>query len=154
MGEATGTIVAICTSASRGVQKKPVESARLVEGFGIEGDAHGGNWHRQVSLLAEESIAKIRARGVAVASGAFAENIATAGIDLMALRVGDRLLAGDAELEVTQIGKECHTRCAIYEQAGDCVMPREGIFARVVRGATIRPGDRLTVGSAAGSRAE
>ncbi|MFH1070581.1 MAG: MOSC domain-containing protein [Candidatus Glassbacteria bacterium] len=150
---AAGKIVAICISPKRGMQKKPVESAHLVAGSGIEGDAHAGDWHRQVSLLAAESIETIRRRGVEVSPGAFAENIITEGIDLPALSVGDRLTLGEAQLEVTQIGKECHSRCAIYEQAGDCVMPREGIFARVIRGGTVQPGDRLIVDSAAASPA-
>ena len=113
--------------------------------MGIQGDAHAGAGHRQVSLLAEESIEKIRARGVAVRPGAFAENVTTAGVDLGCLRVGDRLRIGDCELEVTQIGKECHDRCEIFRRAGDCVMPREGVFARVLVGGTIRVGDPIRV---------
>jgi MOSC domain-containing protein YiiM len=115
------------------------------ENYGIEGDAHAGDWHRQVSLLAQESIDKMRALGLDVTTGDFAENITTSGIDLVSLPIGSRLTMGDVLLEVTQIGKECHTRCAIYYQAGDCVMPREGIFARVLRGGRITPGCVITL---------
>ena len=113
------------------------------ENHGIVGDAHAGDWHRQVSLLAQESIDKMRALGLDVNAGDFAENITTSGIDLVSLPIGTRLQVGETLLEVTQIGKECHTRCAIYDQAGDCVMPKEGIFARVLSGGTIRPGDSV-----------
>jgi MOSC domain-containing protein YiiM len=136
-------VVAVCISESKGERKKPVESVELRENHGIAGDAHAGEWHRQVSLLASESIDKMRALGLDVDSGDFAENITTCGIELVSLPVGSRLQVGDALLEVTQIGKECHTRCAIYDQAGDCVMPKEGIFARVITGGTIRPGDEI-----------
>ena len=136
-------VVAVCISEKKGERKTPVAQVRLRENHGIEGDAHAGEWHRQVSLLAEESIAKMRALGLDVTAGDFAENIATSGIELVALPVGSHLLVGETTLEVTQIGKECHTRCAIYYQAGDCVMPKEGIFAKVVTGGTIRPGDRV-----------
>jgi MOSC domain-containing protein YiiM len=136
-------VVAVCISEKKGERKTPVAQVRLRENHGIVGDAHAGEWHRQVSLLAEESVAKMRALGLDVTAGDFAENIATSGIELVALPVGSRLLVGETTLEVTQIGKECHTRCAIYYQAGDCVMPKEGIFAKVVTGGTIRPGDRV-----------
>lgn len=138
------SVTAVCVSKEKGERKVPVPRVELVVGHGIEGDAHAGDWHRQVSLLASESIAKMRALGLDVSSGDFAENITTAGIELIALRVGDRLTIADTLLEITQIGKECHSRCAIYHQAGDCVMPKEGIFARVLRGGTIKPGDRIT----------
>jgi MOSC domain-containing protein YiiM len=117
----------------------------LVEEWGIDGDAHAGKWHRQVSFLALESIDKIRAKGLDVNPGAFAENITTEFVDVPHLKVGQRIRVGDAELEVTQIGKECHTRCAIYYQAGDCVMPREGVFARVVSGGDVQVGDKIEV---------
>jgi MOSC domain-containing protein YiiM len=136
-------VVAVCISEKKGERKTPVAQVRLRENHGIVGDAHAGEWHRQVSLLAEESVAKMRALGLDVTAGDFAENIATSGIELVTLPVGSRLLVGETTLEVTQIGKECHTRCAIYYQAGDCVMPKEGIFAKVVTGGTIRPGDRV-----------
>jgi MOSC domain-containing protein YiiM len=137
----TGKVLAISTSSRRGVPKTNVEQARLIADRGIEGDAHAGFGHRQVSLLAIESIDTIRAKGLAVNPGAFAENITTEGIVLTELRIGDRLLVGACELEVTQIGKECHARCEIYRQAGDCVMPREGIFAKVIAGGAIYVGD-------------
>ncbi|HTG80967.1 MAG TPA: MOSC domain-containing protein [Geobacteraceae bacterium] len=139
----TAEVVAVCLSTAKGQRKTPVAEVELKENHGIVGDAHAGDWHRQVSLLATESIAKMRAMGLDVDSGDFAENITTRGIDLVALPVGTRLAVGDAVVEVTQIGKECHTRCAIYHQAGDCVMPKEGIFARVLTGGTVRPGDPI-----------
>ena len=138
-----GTVLAVCTSLNKGERKKPVPEVELVVEHGIAGDAHAGDWHRQVSLLAEESIDKMRKLGLDVNSGDFAENITTSGIDLVSLPIGSRLQAGETLLEVTQIGKECHTRCAIYYQAGDCVMPKEGIFARVITGGVIRPGDEV-----------
>ncbi|AAR36536.1 MOSC domain-containing protein [Geobacter sulfurreducens] len=134
-------VVAVCISRNKGERKTPVTGVELRENHGVVGDAHAGDWHRQVSLLAKESIDKMRAMGLDVDSGDFAENITTEGIDLPALPVGARLTVGETLLEVTQIGKECHTRCAIYYQAGDCVMPKEGIFARVLTGGAVRPGD-------------
>ena len=141
----SATVVAVCVSLAKGERKTPVERVELRENHGIVGDAHAGEWHRQVSLLARESIAKMQAMGLAVDAGDFAENITTAGIDLVNLRVGTRLAVGETLLEVTQIGKECHTRCAIYHQAGDCVMPKEGIFARVLTGGMVSPGDSITI---------
>jgi len=138
------TVVATCISENKGERKKPAASVELREEHGIVGDAHAGDWHRQVSLLASESIAKMRALGLDVDSGDFAENITTIGIDLVSLPVGTRLQIGPALLEVTQIGKECHNRCAIYYQAGDCVMPKEGIFARVITGGIVKPGDGIS----------
>ena len=142
MNGTRGRIVAISISTRRGVPKKNVDTAMLVRDWGIEGDAHAGS-ERQVSLLGRESIEKIRRLGVEVQSGDFAENITTEGIDLCAVKPGDRLEAGEVELEVTQIGKHCHDRCRIYEQVGDCAMPREGVFARVVSGGEIKPGDTV-----------
>jgi len=136
----SGTIVAICISKEKGERKKPVPRALLQENHGIEGDGHAGDWHRQVSLLAEESIDTMREKGLDVTHGDFAENITTKGIDLISLPIGTRLSLGEAVIEITQIGKECHTRCAIYYQAGDCVMPREGIFAKVIKGGEVIPG--------------
>lgn len=141
----TGTITAVCISTAKGERKTPTTTAELRPEHGLVGDAHAGPWHRQVSLLARESIEKMRALGLEVSNGDFAENLTTSGIDLLALPIGTRLQAGSARLEVTQIGKECHTRCAIYYQAGDCVMPKEGIFARVLSGGTVRPGDEIAV---------
>jgi len=141
----TAKVVAVNISQHKGEQKKPVASVQLREQHGIVDDAHAGDWHRQISLLAEESIDKMRRLGLAVDPGAFAENITTRGIDLVALPVGARFELGEALAEVTQIGKECHTRCAIYHQAGDCVMPKEGIFARVLRGGSVAAGDAVRV---------
>jgi MOSC domain-containing protein YiiM len=141
-----GHIVAVSSSRRKGEKKTNTPAGRLLAGKGLEGDAHAGDWHRQVSLLAMESIARIRERGLAVSPGDFAENITTSGIRLWELPVGTQLaLAKGVLLEVTQIGKECHSRCAIFHQVGDCVMPREGIFARVLRGGTIRPGDPIRI---------
>lgn len=139
------TVLAVCISENKGERKKPVESVELRVNHGIVGDAHAGDWHRQVSLLAQESIDKMMAMGLNVGAGDFAENITTSGIDLVTLPIGTRLQIGDTLLEVTQIGKECHNRCAIYYQAGDCVMPKEGIFARVLTAGTARPGDDIFV---------
>jgi MOSC domain-containing protein YiiM len=136
-------IVAVCISEAKGERKRPVPWITLQKEHGVVGDAHAGDWHRQVSLLASESIEKMRALGLSVSAGDFAENITTTAIDLVGLAVGSRLKIGAALLEVTQIGKECHARCAIYHQAGDCVMPKEGIFARVLHGGEIKPGDRI-----------
>ena len=135
----SGSVVAVCTSLNKGERKKPVPTIELVVEHGILGDAHAGDWHRQVSLLAQESIDKMQAMGLSVSAGDFAENITTTGIDLVSLPIGSRLALGPALLEVTQIGKECHTRCAIFYQAGDCVMPKEGIFARVLKGGIVVP---------------
>jgi len=132
------TILSINISGRKGVQKSPVKQAVLRPGHGIEGDAHAGAWHRQVSLLANEDIQIMRGRGVEIHFGDFAENITTEGIELAALPVGTRLYLGEAVLEVTQIGKKCHNDCAIYQALGECVMPRRGIFARVIHGGTIR----------------
>jgi MOSC domain-containing protein YiiM len=140
-----GTIVAVCISESKGERKRPVPWITLQRDYGVCNDAHAGAWHRQVSLLAVESIEKMRALGLSVSPGDFAENITTSGIELTALPVGTRIKIGAAILEVTQIGKECHTRCAIYHQAGDCVMPKEGIFATVLHGGELTPGDRIFV---------
>jgi len=141
----SGKVVSINISDKKGVKKKSVDKAILSENFGIKGDAHAsGKWHRQISLLALESIEKMKSRGLKVGPGDFAENITTYGIDLLSLPVGTRLRVGkDVELEVSQIGKVCHTRCAIYKQAGDCVMPREGIFAKVLKGGVVRKGDTI-----------
>jgi MOSC domain-containing protein YiiM len=139
----SGKIVAVCISKNKGERKTPVQQVLLREDHGIVGDAHAGNWHRQISLLAKESVDKMRALGLDVDNGDFAENLTTEGIDLPGLALGTRLLIGDTQLEITQIGKECHNRCAIYYQAGDCVMPKEGVFARVLRGGCLSSGDRV-----------
>lgn len=130
-------ILSINISEKAGVQKKPVSRAELRPNHGIEGDAHAGDWHRQISLLADEDIDSMRGNGIALDYGDFAENITTRGIALSQLPVGTRLYLGDCEVEVTQIGKECHHGCAIFQAVGDCVMPRRGIFVKVLRGGTI-----------------
>lgn len=130
-------ILSINISERTGVQKNPVEQAQLQVDHGISGDAHAGPWHRQVSFLADEDIETMRGKGIDLNYGDFAENITTRGITLAELPVGTRLSLGDCELEVTQIGKECHHGCAIFQAVGDCVMPRRGIFARVLKGGTI-----------------
>lgn len=141
----SGKILAICTSEKRGVVKSPVPEAELRPDHGIVGDAHAGNWHRQVSLLATESIAKVKTVLPELADGAFAENVVTVGVDLKNLPIGTRLNLGETVLELTQIGKKCHQGCAIRTATGDCVMPREGIFCRVLVGGIIRPGDPVRV---------
>src|SRR5512135_3898545 len=138
-------VVAVCTSMKKGERKTPVDAVELRENHGIVGDAHAGDWHRQVSLLAQESIAKMRALGLDVDSGDFAENFTTSGINLLSLPIGTRLVIGEATIEVTQIGKECHSRCAIYYQAGDCVMPKEGIFAEVVNEGNVKVGEEILI---------
>ena len=141
----TGKVIAVCISEKKGTQKTEVPSIRLVPEWGIEGDAHAGKWHRQVSLLALEKIEAFREKGAMVDFGAFGENIIAEGFDFRSLPVGTRFRIGDALLELTQIGKECHTHCAIYHQVGDCIMPREGIFARVLRGGELRPGAPIVI---------
>ncbi len=139
------SVVAVCISERKGTQKHAVPEIQLKIDHGIVGDAHAGNWHRQVSLLAQESVEKMKAVFPDIPVGAFAENILTEGLTLYTLPVGTRLRVGDVLLEVTQIGKECHAHCAIRQQVGDCVMPREGIFTIVLEEGTIRPGDAITV---------
>ena len=137
-------VVSLAKSKKKGTRKDLVDSARLITEHGIEGDAHAGDWHRQVSLLASESIEASRAAGLEVSFGDFAENIATSGVDWKTMPVGTRVKVGDTVLlEITQIGKECVRKCAIFYQAGDCIMPREGIFARVLKGGMIRSGDTI-----------
>lgn len=143
----SGKVISVNISDKKGVRKKPVEEAVLRTDYGIEGDAHSSSsWHRQVSLLAIESIKKMQDMGLNVHPGDFAENITTEGMDLLSLPVGTRIQIGDAIIgEVSQIGKECHTRCAIFYQAGDCVMPKEGIFIKVLCGGKIKKGDLISV---------
>jgi MOSC domain-containing protein YiiM len=139
------TVIAVCTSSRKGTQKKPATSVTLVENFGIENDAHaGGHWHRQVSLLSHEKIEAFKARGALVSHGCFGENLVVDGIDFAALPVGTRLACGEALLEISQIGKECHSHCQIYHTMGECIMPTQGVFARVLRGGVIKPGDVMT----------
>jgi MOSC domain-containing protein YiiM len=142
-----GSVVSVNVSGTKGVRKKPVREVLIKVNFGIEGDAHASSaWHRQVSLLAIESIRKAQGLGLNVQPGDFAENITTEGIDLPQLPVGSRMTIGNAvEVEVSQIGKVCHTRCEIYNQAGDCIMPKEGIFVKVLRGGRVRAGDIIEI---------
>ena len=140
-----GNIIATCISDRKGIQKREVPSIELRVGLGVVGDAHAGKWHRQVSLLAEESVDQMRGLGFDLPPGAFAENILTRGLELKTLPVGTVLRAGTALLAVTQIGKECHTDCAIKQTAGRCVMPTDGIFAVVLKDGTVSPGDDISV---------
>lgn len=140
-----GRICALCISEERGTQKTPVDSAVLLEGHGIEGDAHAGNWHRQVSLLGYEQIEDFKAKGADVVNGSFGENIIVEGFDLKTLPIGTIFQSGEAVLELTQVGKECHSHCAIYHTMGDCIMPREGVFCKVVVGGTLKAGDPIQI---------
>lgn len=138
-------IKAICISEKRGTAKQPVSCARLIENWGIENDAHAGHWHRQISLLSAEKVEAFRQEGGAVTDGAFGENLLVDGIDFAKLPVGTHFLCGDVVLELTQIGKECHNHCAIYQRVGDCIMPREGVFAEVLHGGEVHVGDAIEV---------
>ena len=139
-------IVSIATSKKKGTRKTPADEAFISKDHGLEGDAHAGKWHRQVSFLSSESIDEARRQGLEVSFGDFAENIATTGVDWKTLPIGTRVRLGDTVVvEITQIGKECHNKCAIYYKAGDCIMPREGVFARVLAEGTIRCGDQIQI---------
>lgn len=140
-----GKIMAVCISEKRGTQKKNIEKVRLIENFGLEGDAHGGNWHRQVSLLSYEKVRAFEEKGISVEDGAFGENLLVEGFDFKTLPIGTRFRCGDVLLEMTQIGKECHSHCEIYQAVGDCIMPREGVFARVLHGGMIQIGDEMEI---------
>lgn len=140
-----GKIIAICLSEKKGTQKRDVGTAKLIENWGLENDAHAGNWNRQVSLLSHDKVEDFRARGAEVISGDFGENLVVEGIDFRTLPIGTKFSCGEALLELTQIGKECHSHCAIYHTMGDCIMPREGVFSRVLQGGTISVGDELVV---------
>ena len=141
----------MCISEKKGTAKHNIGHGRLVENHGLENDAHAGNWHRQISLLSKDKVEEFKARGGDVADGAFGENLLVSGIDFAKLPVGTHLRCGDILLEVTQIGKECHAHCAIYHQVGECIMPREGIFARVLHGGEVSEGDVLYVEDIPGS---
>lgn len=147
-----GKVVAVCVGSERGTQKQNVGSGRFVVGWGIEGDAHAGRWHRQVSMLGLDQIAAFNARGAGVEPGAFGENLVVEGFEFRALPVGTLLRCGGVLLEITQIGKECHNHCEIYRRMGDCIMPREGVFARVLCEGVIRVGDEMTVEARQGVR--
>ena len=140
-----GKVMALCISEKRGTQKVNVEEGKFIENFGIENDAHAGNWHRQVSLISYEQIEDFKARGGDVHPGAFGENLIVKGFDFKNMPVGTVFKCNDVELEMTLIGNKCHHHCQIYEQVGDCIMPREGVFARVIKGGTIKVGDEMEV---------
>ena len=139
MENMTGVVKAICISEKRGMEKHRVSQARFVKKFGIQGDAHGGDWHRQVSLLSYDKVETFNKQGADVQDGAFGENLVVAGLDFSSFPVGTRLMAGDVVLEMTQIGKECHSHCAIYQRMGQCIMPTEGVFAEVIKEGEIKP---------------
>lgn len=140
-----GKVIAVCTSPEKGTQKKNIGEAVFIEDYGIEGDAHAGKWHRQVSLLSYDKIEDFRKRGAEVEDGAFGENLVVEGIDFKTLPIGTCLRCKDVILEMTQIGKECHHGCAIFQKMGDCIMPREGVFSKVIKGGVIKAGDMLEV---------
>ena len=140
-----GKVLGVCISEKKGTQKKNIHEARFIEDWGIENDAHAGKCHRQVSLLSADRINEFRARGAEVADGAFGENLIVEGFDFKSLPVGTVFQCGDVVLEMTQIGKECHSHCEIYKVMGDCIMPREGVFTKVLHGGVIREGDEMTI---------
>ena len=140
-----GKIIAVNISEKKGTQKKNVHRAKLIKEFGIENDAHAGKWHRQVSLLSYEKIEEFKAKGAPIDDGAFGENLIVSGYDLKNLPVGTRFRCGEVLLEVTQIGKQCHSGCEIFKIMGDCIMPREGIFTRVLHGGIIEEGDEIHI---------
>ena len=140
-----GIIKAVCISEAKGTEKHPVASAHLTAGHGIDGDAHAGPWHRQVSLLSYEKVEEFNRRGGLVTDGAFGENLLVSGIDFRTLPLGTVFRTPETELRLTQIGKECHSHCAIFHRVGMCIMPHEGVFAEVLRGGTVRPGETMTV---------
>ncbi len=140
-----GKVIAVCTSPEKGTQKTNIRRGVFIEDYGIEGDAHAGKWHRQVSLLSYEKIEAFRARGAVVEDGAFGENLVVEGIDFKTLPIGTRFQCNDVVLELTQIGKECHHGCEIFQKMGECIMPREGVFAIVLHGGVIKGGDNLEI---------
>ena len=144
MNNQTATIRAVCISEKKGQQKHPVESVHLRPEHGIDGDAHAGKWHRQVSLISWQKIVDFKARGAIVRHGCFGENLIVDGIDFARLPLGTRFAVGEALLELTQIGKECHSHCQIFHTMGECIMPTQGVFTRVLRGGRVRPGDALS----------
>lgn len=140
-----GIIKAVCISEKRGTDKKNIHKCEIIQGFGLKNDAHGGDWHRQVSLISFEKIEEFKKRGGDVIDGSFGENLIVTEIELTKLPIGTKLKINDVVLEVTQIGKECHSHCEIFKKVGDCIMPREGIFARVLVGGYIEEGDTIQV---------
>lgn len=148
----TGVVKAICISDIRGIEKHAIEEAHLIPDFGIEGDAHAGHWHRQVSLLSYDKVKAFNERGANVDHGAFGENLVVEGLDFRSLPVGTRIYVGSAELRMTQIGKECHSHCAIFKRMGECIMPHEGVFAEVLKEGIVHPGDIMNVELPAANR--
>jgi MOSC domain-containing protein YiiM len=141
-----GKVVAVCSSKNKGTPKKDIVSGFFKTGWGLEGDAHGGDWHRQISLLGIEQINQMKNKGYDVKAGSFAENITTLGFELTALKIGDLVKIGEsATIEITQIGKECHTRCAVFNKIGECIMPEQGIFAKVIHEGPVKTGDDIEV---------
>lgn len=140
-----GIVQAVCISEKKGTAKKDVRQCNLIENHGLENDAHAGNWHRQVSLLSYDRVEEFRAKGANVLDGAFGENLLVKGIDFKSFPIGTKVKCNQVLLEITQIGKKCHSECEIFHQVGDCIMPREGVFARVLSGGTIKVGDELYV---------
>lgn len=140
-----GKIIDICISDKKGIQKRSIPEGRFIEDFGLENDAHAGKWHRQVSLLSYEKVVAFNKKGAGVIPGDFGENLVVEGYDLRNIPVGTRFKCNDVILEITQIGKECHHGCAIYQKMGECIMPREGVFARVIHGGKIKPGDNIEI---------
>ncbi|MCI6042552.1 MOSC domain-containing protein [bacterium] len=140
-----GKVMAVCISEKKGTQKKNIHEAVVIEDFGIEKDAHAGKWHRQVSLLSYEKIEEFKAKGAPLQDGAFGENLIVSGFDFKSLPIGTKFRCNDVLLELTQIGKQCHSGCEIYKIMGDCIMPREGVFTRVLHGGIIREGDELVI---------
>jgi MOSC domain-containing protein YiiM len=138
-----GRIIAICKSEKKGTAKKQISEVNLIENFGLEGDAHGGNWHRQVSLLDISKIDIFNEKGGNVDYGDFGENLVIEGIDLSKIEIGEKLRVGECELEITQIGKTCHTKCEIFYRVGECIMPKNGIFAKVIKGGKVALGDDI-----------
>ena len=140
-----GKVIAVCISEKKGTQKHPVQEAEFIEDWGIKDDAHAGKWHRQVSLLSFDKIEDFRARGAEVEDGAFGENLVVQGIDFATLPIGTKFQCNDVVLELTQIGKECHSGCAIFKKMGECIMPKQGVFTKVLHGGVIHPGDELVI---------
>lgn len=140
-----GKVLAVCTSEKKGTQKVDVGSAEVIADFGLKNDAHAGNWHRQVSLLSYEKIEEFRNRGAEVEFGAFGENFVVSGYDFKTLPIGSKFQCNDVILELTQIGKECHHGCVIFQTMGDCIMPREGVFCKVLQGGIVKNGDEFTL---------
>lgn len=138
-----GKIIAVCSAPEKGMIKKDVKEGTLIEGIGLEGDAHAGFMHRQVSLISMEDIRTMMAKLPTLVPGSFAENLTTEGFDLSKLRIGDRLIAGETLLEVSQIGKECHSGCEVFKQTGECIMPKKGIFTKVIKGGKVKAGDTI-----------